>query len=231
MFKSLVERLFKATVVVSLGFILSGCAGSTVVSATKFTSYEDFRPDSEGGDLVWARAGLRDATRLKEKMDEYDSVVIDRVMVVVQESELDDEEINELTTYMVDQLKARISPVKKIVDQPGEKTLRLSIAVSNVETPNPVLAVTSSILPVGLGISTISKITTGEHTNVGSATVELLVSDSESDAPLFAAIDRQAGNKDFSTMIDSLDDAKDAINWWVDRLGVTLSQDLSQQTP
>ncbi len=232
MFKSLVERLFKATVVVSLGFILSGCAGDSVVSATKFTSYEDFRPGPEGGvDLVWARAGLRDATRLKEKMDEYDSVVIDRVMVVVQESELDDEEINELTTYMVDQLKARISPVKKIVDQPGEKTLRLSIAVSNVETPNPVLAVTSSILPVGLGISTISKITTGEHTNVGSATVELLVSDSESDAPLFAAIDRQAGNKDFSTMIDSLDDAKDAINWWVDRLGVTLSQDLSQQTP
>ncbi|MFM2592076.1 DUF3313 domain-containing protein [Vibrio harveyi] len=232
MFKSLVERLFKATVVVSLGFILSGCAGGPVVSATKFTSYKDFRPGPEGGvDLVWARAGLRDATRLKQKMDEYDSVVIDRVMVVVQESELDDEEINELTTYMVDQLKARISPVKKIVDQPGETTLRLSIAVSNVETPNPVLAITSSILPVGLGISTISKITTGEHTNVGSATVELLVSDSESDAPLFAAIDRQAGNKDFSTMIDSLDDAKDAINWWVDRLGVTLSQDLSQQTP
>ncbi len=49
MFKSLVERLFKATVVVSLGFILSGCAGSTVVSATKFTSYEDFRPGPEGG--------------------------------------------------------------------------------------------------------------------------------------------------------------------------------------
>lgn len=215
MFKLLVERLFKTTVVVSLGLILSGCAGGPVVSATKFTSYEDFRPGPEGGvDLVWARVGLRDATRLKEKMDEYDSVVIDRVMVVVQESELDDEEIQELATYMVEQLKARISPVKKIVDQPGEKTLRLSIAVSNVETPNPVLAVTSSILPVGLGISTISKITTGEHTNVGSATVELLVSDSESDTPLFAAIDRQAGNKDFSTMIDSLDDAKDAINWW-----------------
>ncbi|MGR5236878.1 DUF3313 domain-containing protein [Vibrio alfacsensis] len=232
MLKSLVKDYFKVAVVFSLSFALIGCAGGPVVSATKFTRYEDFRPGPEGGvDLVWARAGLRDATRLKDKMDEYDSVVIDRVMMVVQESELDDDEIQELTTYMVEKLKERISPVKKIVDQPGEKTLRLSIAVSNVETPNPVLAVTSSILPVGLGISTISKITTGEHTNVGSATVELLVSDSESDTPLFAAIDRQAGNKDFSTMIDSLDDAKDAISWWVDRLGVTLSQDLSQQTP
>ena len=35
-------------------------------------------------------------------------------------------------------------------------------------------------------------------------------------------IDREAGNKDFSTMIDSLDDAKDAINYWVERLGDTL---------
>ncbi len=101
-------------------------------------------------------------------------------------------------------------------------SLRLSIAISNVETPNPILAVTSSLLPVGLGISTISKITTGEHTNVGSATIELLASDANTDKPLFAAIDREAGNKDLSTMIDSLDDAKDAINWWVDRLGQTL---------
>ena len=71
-------------------------------------------------------------------------------------------------------------------------------------------------------MSTISKVTTGEHTNVGSASVELLVSDAQDGTPLFAAIDREAGNKDFSTIIDSLDDAKDAINYWVDRLGVTL---------
>ncbi len=67
---------------------------------------------------------------------------------------------------------------------------------------------TSSVLPFGLAMSTISKVTTGEHTT-GSAK-ELLVSDAQEGTPLFAAIDREAGNKDFSTMIDSLDDAKDA---------------------
>ena len=30
-------------------------------------------------------------------------------------------------------------------------------------------------------------------------------------------------------MVGSLDNAEDAINWWVNRLDVTLSQDLSQQ--
>ncbi len=217
---------FLRLVIVSFAALfIFGCAGGKLQHATKFTSYEDFQAGPEGGaDLVWVRIGLRDPERLKAKFDQYDSVVIDHVYVLVDDSELEDDDINELTEYMVARLEDKISTTKKIVSEPSDKTLRLSIAISNVETPNPILAVTSSILPVGLGISTIAKITTGEHTNVGGATVELLVSDSMTDKPLIASIDRRTGNKDLGTMIDSLDDAKDAINWWVDRLGVTLTQ-------
>lgn len=78
-------------------------------------------------------------------------------------------------------------------------------------------------MPVGLGISTVSKILTGDHTNVGYTTVEFLVSDAMSNEPLIAAIDRRSGNKDLGTMIDSLDDAKDAVSWWVGRLEITLT--------
>ncbi|WP_028863889.1 DUF3313 domain-containing protein [Psychromonas aquimarina] len=217
---------FLRLVIVSFtALFIFGCAGGKLQHAAKFTSYQDFQAGPEGGvDLVWARIGLRSPERIKAKFDEYDSVIIDRVYVLVDESELEDDQINELTEYMVTRLEDKISAAKRIVNEPSNKTLRLSIAVSNVETPNPILAVTSSILPVGLGISTIAKITTGEHTNVGSATIELLVSDSMTDKPFIAAIDRQTGNKDLGTMIDSLDDAKDAVNWWVDRLGVTLKQ-------
>lgn len=214
---------FRTLFLIALAVTLVGCAGGPIQRATKFTTYEDFRPGPDGGvDLVWARLGLRDAERLQNKIDEYDSVVIDQVFVLAEEGGLDQEDIQELTDYMVNRLEDKISPFKTIVDEPTGKTLRLSIAISNVETPNPILAVTSSVLPFGLAMSTISKVATGEHTNVGSASVELLVSDAQDGTPLFAAIDREVGNKDFSTMIDSLDDAKDAINYWVERLGVTL---------
>jgi hypothetical protein len=73
---------------------------------------------------------------------------------------------------------------------------------------------------IWFGISIISKITTGDHTNVGSASIELMLSD-ENNKPLIAAIDRRTGNKDFGTMIDSLDDPKDVIDWWIKRLGET----------
>ncbi len=210
-----------------IGFtiLMLGCSQGPVVKATKFTSYEDFTQGPEGGvDLVWAKFGLRDPQRLQQKLAQYDSIIIDQVFVVTDENSIDDQEVKELTRYLVDRIKHTISPYKRVVDTQSDTTLRLSIALSNVETPNPILAVTSSVLPFGLAISTISKVTTGEHTNVGSASVELLVSDSKNGQPLFAAIDRQSGNKDFSTMIDSLDDAKDAINFWIERLAVTLDR-------
>ncbi|MGF1721840.1 DUF3313 domain-containing protein [Vibrio kyushuensis] len=213
----------KLLIITVTGLLLIGCSNIPRVHATKFTSYEDFSAGPEGGvDLVWARIGLRNQERLTAKLDEYDSVVIDQVFVVAEEGSIDEEQIEELSSYVIERLKQKIEPYKTIVEEPQGNTLRLSVALSNVETPNPILAVTSSILPYGLAISTISKITTGEHTNVGSATIELLVSDAQTGKPLFAAIDREAGNKDFSTMIDALDDAKDAINFWVERLGVTL---------
>lgn len=204
--------------------MLVGCSSSEKTQTSQFKTYSDFSPGPDGGvDLVWARQDVSTPEQLREIFSQYDSVVLDRVYVVVDETELSDSEINELTDHLVSRLKIKLGEFKSIVDKPSPRTLRVSIAISNVETPNPILAVTSSVLPVGLGISTISKITTGEHTNVGKATIELLVSDSMSDEPIIAAIDSRSGNKDFTTMIDSLDDAKDAIDWWVERLGHTLA--------
>lgn len=204
---------------------LLGCANQRALSASKFSKYEDFRPGPENGvELVWARLGLRDPQRLQKKLQQYDSVIIDRIYIVVDNNELSNEQIETLSTYLQNKLKSVISPYKKIVTEAGKKTLRISIALSNIETPNPLLAVTSSLTPVGLGISVISKITTGDHTNVGRSTIELMVSDSSNDNALFAAIDRRTGKKDFGSLIDSLDDSKDAIDWWVERLAVTLSK-------
>lgn len=218
-------KAVKICVLTLISVFLFGCADGPLNHATKFTTYEDFQAGPEGGvDLVWARIGLRDPERLHKKLMTYDSVVIDKVMVIAEEDSLDKEQIEELVAYTIDRLTAKISPYKPVVDVPTDNSLRLSIALSNVETPNPILAVTSSVLPYGLVISSISKLTTGAHTNVGSATIELLVSDASTDQPIFAAIDNEGGNKDFATMIDSLDDAKDAINFWVDRLGVTLQE-------
>lgn len=211
----------------SLSLILTGCSAVQEFRKPQmFDSFDDFKPGPEDGvDLIWAKRGIRSPADLQEKLANYDSIIIDQVWLVLDEKErygsLDNDEIRELADYLVEQLKIKANSQFRVVTEPGDKTLRLSMALTNVDTPNPILAVTSSVLPFGLGISTVSKVVTGEHTNVGSATIELMLSDAITGQPIIAAIDKRTGNKDFSTMIDSSDDAKDAINWWVERLGAT----------
>jgi hypothetical protein len=103
-------------------FIFAGCANGPIKRATKFTTYEDFKPGPPGGvDFVWARIGLQDPDRLRAKLSGYDSVVIDQVFVVTDENALDEDEIKELSEYMVSRLTEKISPYKNVVQSPTGK--------------------------------------------------------------------------------------------------------------
>ncbi|PKH55474.1 DUF3313 domain-containing protein [Shewanella sp. Choline-02u-19] len=215
-------------VVIGCMLLLVGCG--TVQDYRKsqmFSTFEDFRAGPEGGsDLVWAQPNIKSVADLNQILNRYDNVIVDQAWLLLDDKDrydgLDDQDIVEVSKYLMDKIKEKASNRFTLVDKATDKTLRVSVALTNIETPNPILAVTSSIMPVGLGISSISKIVTGEHTNVGSATIELMISDAQTGKPIVAVIDRRGGNKDLSTMIDSTDDAKDAINWWVERLSKTL---------
>lgn len=222
----------------SLTLLLTGCGTiQDYRNSQMFSTFEDFRPGPAGGsDLVWAQPKIKSVSDLNAILSGYDNVIVDQAWLVLDDKtrydNLDQEDIVEVSRYLVGQIKLKAGKRFKLIEpeqlqqaddkQPSEKALRVSVALTNIETPNPILAVTSSILPFGLGISSISKVVTGEHTNVGSATIELMISDANSGQPIVAVIDRKAGSKDLGTMIDSTDDAKDAVDWWVERLGVTL---------
>ncbi|GGI92947.1 lipoprotein [Shewanella hanedai] len=220
-------KLYRIAVCVML-LMLSGCGViQDYRQSQMFSTFDDFRPGPDGGsDLIWSKRGIKSISDLNGILKEYDSVIVDQVWLVLDDKtrydNLSEQEIVEVSEYLIKKIREKASTRFKLVDTPQEKTLRISIALTNIETPNPILAVTSSILPFGLGISTISKVVTGEHTNVGSATIEMMISDATTGAPIVAVIDRKAGSKDLSTMIDSTDDARDAIDWWVERIALTL---------
>ncbi|WP_299801541.1 DUF3313 domain-containing protein [uncultured Shewanella sp.] len=211
-----------------MSLLLTGCGViHDYKQSQMFSSFDDFRPGPDGGsDLIWAQPRIKSLQDLKQILNEYDKIIVDQAWLVLDDKtrydNLDEQEIIQVSQYLVSKIKDKARQRFELVTEPDDNTLRVSVALTNIETPNPILAVTSSILPVGLGISSISKIVTGEHTNVGSATIELMISDASTGQPIVAVIDRKAGSKDLSTMIDSTDDAKDAIDWWVERLGKTL---------
>lgn len=208
----------------------SGCAAEkhALQRPEMFASLDDFGLGPVGGvDLVWSTKTIHDAETLKMVLQKYDSLVLGRTWVVVDKkssSIIDDQQILEISRHMVKQIQARLGQGFKLVEIPGANTLDLSIALTNVETLQPILAVTSQLLPAYRGTSSVSRIiTTDEATNVAGVTVELLVSDATTSEPLIAAIDKRFGNYEIIMTIASRDNVKEATTLWTDRLWTTLS--------
>ncbi len=221
-------KAIRCSLVLGIVILLTACVHRpTLIQPATFKTYEDFREGPKGGvDLVWSQKRILSERALKRKLRKYDSIIYDPIQMVLDEKSqrsVSQSEIKEIQEHFLSGLK-QLNTQLTVVESPQKNTLRARIALTNLETPNPILAITSSLLPVGLGISTVSKVLTGEHTNVGSASMEILISDAMTGEPIIAAIDKKTGNKDFSTMIDSTDDIKDAIDWWLKRLSVSLAK-------
>ena len=184
-----------------LVFVLNvGCAGQVdrLNKSVTLTPLEDYKFGPKGGvDLVWSTKRIRDADTLSDK------------------------QVLATSRHMLNELKARLGLGFKQVDAPTENTLRLSVALINVET-SPLLAVASALLSARGTAPGVARIVAGEQVNAGPVTVELLVRDARSGEPLVAAIDKQFDGQDLGTLIESPDGAEDAISLWADRLWITL---------
>ena len=212
-------------------FVLLLTIGCTVQKATlkkpvTFATLEDYRFGPEGGvDLVWSTKSIRDAETLKTTLQRYDSLILDQTWLVVDKesaSKLDDKQILTTARYMVEELKARLGHGFKLVDVPDENTLHLSIALTNIESTLPVLAVTNRLLPDEPTAANVSRVVIGKQVNSGRVAVELLVSDARSREPFIAVIDKQFDNLELGTMLASPDGAQEFISLWADRLWITI---------
>ena len=222
-------RILPLAPLMAVTLLLGACASGDQRQNSGFlTSYDQFRPGPEDGvDRIWTEPGIRTKQDFARLIAPYDAVLVEPVKVFYKNREaydgIEPGELSKLTKKLEQTIRQSLSGKYRIASQPGPKTMRVSMALTNVETPNKLLATTSSILPVGLGISMLSKVTTGEHTNVGSATIEAVFSDSATGRALFAVMDRKAGNKDLGTIHNPTDDAEDAFRWWGQRLQKTVA--------
>lgn len=96
---------------------------------------------------------------------------------------------------------------------PGPHTLRLQVALTDVETSSAGLDAVTTVLPVGIAISMVKDFATGKPTFVGEASIEFRVVDSCSRVLLTAGVDRKVGGKTLKE-IDSWTDADNAMEDW-----------------
>ena len=129
----------------------------------------------------------------------YDKAIIDQVTFFLKEDAdhkgIDADELNQLAQYWNDSMVKSISKSYQIVSEPGPNTLRMRLAITNLEPGNPATGTVTTVVPVGLAASTLKKATTGTHIGMGEASFEAEIRDAQTDDVLVAGIRKSSGTK------------------------------------
>ena len=153
--------------------------------------YDRMGPGPEGGaKLRWIKPDV--------DWPRYNYVMLDSVVFFFDDASeytgIDANELKDLADGFNKQLVETLKDDYPIVTEPGIDVLRIRFAITDLKQSHPGLSVISTVVPVGLAISTLKKGATGSWAGSGAASAEMMALDSMSnDVIAVAKDDRSAG--------------------------------------
>jgi len=146
----------------------------------------------------------------------YTKLIIDPVLIY-KDGEMSEREranyqtlANNALFYLVKEL----SDDYQMVTAPEPGAMRLQFAIVDADSSKPVRNLTSSIMPIGIGLSLIKYAAVGKMSGVGEITGEIKVTDAVTGELLGAALDRRVGGKDPKGIFDTWYNADEALKYW-----------------
>lgn len=214
------QSTLKFLAILLTGFVLYGCAATPKVEQTGFIrDAPQFQPGpSDGADQIYIKPGT--------DFSKYRRVMLEEVQFFIKkdaaQSGLQASDLKELSDTFHRAVFEALGTAYPLVSEPGSDVLRIRLAVTNIEPSNPAMSGITTVLPVGLAISAVKKGTTGAHTGVGGASMEVEFLDAMTNERLAVAIDTFNGSK--MSGFTKLGATKEAFEFWGKRLRVTLDK-------
>jgi len=198
--------------------LIAGCAttnggsdASSTYAKTGFLKgyYDRLEPGPEdGAKLRW----------VKEDADwgRYNYVMIDSVVFFFDDaSEYKGIEADELKKLADGFNKALVDTLKDsypIKTEPGIDVLRIRFAITDLEQSHPGISAISTVVPVGLAVSTLKKGATGSWAGSGATSAEMMALDSMSEEVLVVAKDERSAS--FGDRFSKWGSAEEAFQYW-----------------
>ena len=222
------SHLTRVTTIGLAAVILSGCGATTRQMRTTQTSdfLNDYSQLKKGGDdeallrYVNPDADFKSYTKILIRPIEIYAAPESKL------SEVPKEDIQALLGYFDATLRERLKSDYKLVTKPGPGVMQLRIALTETKGTKLVGDTLSSIVPVGMAVSGIKQMATGTPLSVGSARVEMELTDATTGTRLMAAVDERAGKK-YTGKFDKWrkwQDAQDAYDHWSEQLKTRLAE-------
>jgi len=214
------KKLFHTVSIAIISLCLgAGCAGKMAVKEHSgfLGDYSKLQAGPEGG---------IDQRYIKEGVDfkKYNKIMLDQVRFYFKndaaDKGIDADEMKELSDTFNRAVIDALGSAYPLVAKPGPNVMRIRVAITDMELPNRALNTITTVVPVGLAISTIKSGITGKGTFVGEISMEFEVLDSTTNEVLAEGVDRRSGGK-----IDSMSKfgtADEAFKFWAQRLRIWL---------
>ena len=201
---------------------LFGCTTTKQMNMSGFLQdYSKLQPGGEDrADYVYINKGV-DFTKYKKAL--VDKVVI-YLTPELQSRGIQPDVMKELADAFEKELAMEINSSIPMVEQAGPDTLRVRVAITDIEPSDPFLNTVGAILPVGWVVNVASKATTGAAANVGKASIEIEVLDSVAGEILGAAIDTKVGAKYDVAGTSKWGHSKKAFKQWAQKIRERLDE-------
>jgi len=200
---------------------------SLALAACAITRQSPSEPEKSGflGDYSQLREGEEGEAQLvylnpDANWAHYDAVLIDSVTLWrdTDAEELPAEEAQMLTDALYAALHEQLSQDYRIADEPGPGVMRLRVAITEVKGASVVTNTVTSVIPQFRLLTTLGGMAAGTAKLVGTAGVEAELTDSVSGERLVAGVDERWGTKAVRGGIGKWSDAKQAFDYWAERL-------------
>lgn len=161
-------------------------------------------------------------------LGKYKRLMIDSVIFYFADDSqykgIDPAEMKELADQFNQAILNAVMDKYPVTSEPGPDVLRLKIAITNIKASKPGVSGITSIVPVGLALSTVKKGATGSWSGSGATAVELMALDSTTNDIIALAVDdRKAG---FTERFSKWGSAKEAFEYWAKRIRAVLDGDV-----
>ena len=102
-----------------------------------------------------------------------------------------------------------------MVKTPGPRTLRIQVALTDMQESWATTNTVTSVIPVGMALSAGKEFVTGKPSFVGEATIEAKITDARTGQLLAGGIDRRVGGDTIlKASVDSWDDVNKIMELW-----------------
>ncbi len=206
-------------ITVPTALYLNGCSTTQHASSAKPSGFlADYSQLKEGdGDEALLRYVNPDV-----QWKSYRKIILEPVKIYAGKgSDLRNtspEQRSALANYFTAALHEELKKDYKLVNSAGPGVMVVRAAITDADQSEVLLDTVTTLMPIGLALSTLKRVATGADTFVGDAQAEMEILDSMGGERMAAAVDKRIGTKALRSKFGTWNHAQECFDYWAEQL-------------